>query len=478
MHHTRKTTSSVALEELKRRDQLESLRSFLISEQCFPSSKDPETSPITLEELKKLVRIWKLNERRNFWKTHSERDDIVAALIQHAEQVFNYGANNNGGRKANSISGAEATNASPLKPSLPSDPRPSSSGANMKNFCGLRYFNRTVKPAELTIHSRFYSFPAPPDRVDNVVDRWRTEDFTMKDDFFSNGNGSANGNGNGGVVNTRASVSMANAAGDTAGNRQAAGLRNKVKLMKQRNLALHLMNYSAHVDFKKAAFAVKSVQTFINVAESDDTKTVSNCMIALSNISSDPQVRSILLEINAMHKITNMLQFLRGRSAHWSAGLLFYYFSCDKESEDRVYNASSILLQANGNSKDPQTRLIALYTLNNLMPCIDRQRVAEFIMRILLNHFDPNIVFHDKHLTDIYLTIMQNMTWFTNAHSTLMSCSILELLEKFAQYAAKNKNGGEDFRSFGTPFISIFNIFLSRCWIECCKNFIIFLTAS
>ncbi len=450
MHNSRRTTSAVALEELKRRDQLESLRSFLISEQCFPSSKDPETSPITLEELKKLVRIWKLNERRNFWKTHSERDDIVAALIQHAEQVFNYGSNSNGGRKVNGISGAESTSSSPLKPSLPSEPKPSNANVNVKNFCGLKYFNRTVKPAELTIHSRFFAFPSPPDRVDNVVDRWRTDDFSMKDDVFSNGNGNGNGgNGNvgGGIVNTRASVTMANAGGvqsvDSAGNRQAAGLRNKVKLMKQRNLALHLMNYSAHVDFKKSSFTVKSVQTFINVAESDDTKTVSNCMIALSNISSDSQVRAILLEINAMHKITNMLQFLRGRSSHWSAGLLFYYFSCDKESEDRVYNASSILLQANGNSKDPQTRLIALYTLNNLMPCIDRQRVAEFIMRILLNHFDANIVFHDKYLTEIYLVIMQNMTWFTNAHSTLMNCNILDLLEKFAQFAAKNKHGGE-----------------------------------
>jgi hypothetical protein len=104
--------------------------------------------------------------------------------------------------------------------------------------------------------------------------------------------------------------------------------------------------------------------------------------------------------------------------------------SCDKESEDRVYNAcstflqviyvymyicvyvcymsyillyfdllchmpyaichtlimsfnllllllchmpcSSYVIQLNGSSKDPETRMLSLYTLNNLMPCIDR----------------------------------------------------------------------------------------------------------
>jgi hypothetical protein len=265
-------------------------------------------------------------------------------------------------------------------------------------------------------------------------------------------NGANGGGGGGGSLrasmtnsNGNAAMNVMNGESNTVAqnnSRTVTGLRNKVKLMKQRNLALHLMNYSAHVDFKKNPFTVKSVQTFINVAESDDTKTVSNCMIALSNISSDAMVRSILLEINVMHKITNMLQYLRGRASHWAAGLLFYYFSCDKESEDRVYNASSMLLQANGNAKDPQTRLIALYTLNNLMPCIDRQRVAEFTMRILINHFDPNIIFHDKVLMDTYLLVLQNMSWFTNAHTTLIHCSILDLLEKFAIFAAKNKNGG------------------------------------
>ena len=36
-----------------------------------------------MEELKRLARAWKLNERRNFWKNHSERNQMVSALLQH-----------------------------------------------------------------------------------------------------------------------------------------------------------------------------------------------------------------------------------------------------------------------------------------------------------------------------------------------------------------------------------------------------------
>jgi len=36
-----------------------------------------------MDELKKLARAWKLHERRNFWKTHTEKVVMVDALLQH-----------------------------------------------------------------------------------------------------------------------------------------------------------------------------------------------------------------------------------------------------------------------------------------------------------------------------------------------------------------------------------------------------------
>lgn len=53
------------LAELKRRAELESLRPFLIDSGCFVPGANPKTTPITMEELKKLARAWKLNGRRS-----------------------------------------------------------------------------------------------------------------------------------------------------------------------------------------------------------------------------------------------------------------------------------------------------------------------------------------------------------------------------------------------------------------------------
>ena len=131
---SRKTMSSIAFEELKRREDLESLRKYLILEQCFPAHKDPETASITMEELKKMARIWKLNERRNFWKMHAERDAMVAALMLHAQQNQNYFLKKSM-NKINQMN--NGTSSVSLRPSPPKEQKFSVQRA-FKNYFGKR----------------------------------------------------------------------------------------------------------------------------------------------------------------------------------------------------------------------------------------------------------------------------------------------------------------------------------------------------
>ncbi len=49
------------LSELRRGAELESLRPFVKECCCFLPSADPDTAQITMEELKKLARAWKLH---------------------------------------------------------------------------------------------------------------------------------------------------------------------------------------------------------------------------------------------------------------------------------------------------------------------------------------------------------------------------------------------------------------------------------
>ena len=130
----RRTATVVALDELKRRDDLESLRKHLIDEQCFPAAKDPRTAVITMEELKKLARIWKLNERRNFWKNHSERNEMVTALHEHAEQNMNYTTKKINLDKTGEFQAAPPTES---KPSATTG-RQAVLSVQLKNYCGKK----------------------------------------------------------------------------------------------------------------------------------------------------------------------------------------------------------------------------------------------------------------------------------------------------------------------------------------------------
>ena len=73
------------LQELSRKEDLEGLRGPLRDLELFPADKDPNVAPITMEELKKLVRHWKLHETRGFWKMHPTKEDLVSALLEYVD---------------------------------------------------------------------------------------------------------------------------------------------------------------------------------------------------------------------------------------------------------------------------------------------------------------------------------------------------------------------------------------------------------
>jgi len=68
-------------------------------------------------------------------------------------------------------------------------------------------------------------------------------------------------------------------------------------------------------------------------------------------------------------------------------------------------------------------------------------------MRIINAQFDVNSVQYDKTLSSTYLLILQNMSAFSNAHSTLLSLDIILLLRQIASLAAKDQNAGKFFIS-------------------------------
>jgi len=265
------------------------------------------------------------------------------------------------------------------------------------------------------------------------------------------------------------------------------------RTVKHRILANHLATFSASQEFETSTFNLQSIQTFVSVSDSDDGIVISTCMIALSNIASKPSVRAMLIEINAIMKLSNMLVYCKSRQAVWAAALLYYYFSCDSEIEDRIYNSGSALLQSNGlatestasssqgssGSLSPtslEMRLVTLYTLNNLLPCIDRNRIAELLMAIFKQYFNPtrNV---ERAIKLLYLKFIQNTCAFSNTHSVLMPNDVLDILGECAVQAVEEKDYGEHVFSLEHDIILIALIILFYLFLRDrtahCKNLVI-----
>jgi hypothetical protein len=102
------------LEELERDKELEVLREYLTRFDLFPRKRDPASAPIRFEELKELVKHWKLHRQRNFWKNHTTKEDLVRTLYRHINtKIIPQEA------RDESSNNAAAAATSPLQPTPP-----------------------------------------------------------------------------------------------------------------------------------------------------------------------------------------------------------------------------------------------------------------------------------------------------------------------------------------------------------------------
>mmetsp|Transcript_22412 Transcript_22412/g.26438 ORF Transcript_22412/g.26438 Transcript_22412/m.26438 type:complete len:1465 (-) Transcript_22412:205-4599(-) len=89
LHRIPKCASSqtARLDQLRADRAVEGLRPYLAQYDCFPEGRDPKSSPIREEELKELVKHWKLHRQRNFWRENTTKDDLVHVLESHVQHL-------------------------------------------------------------------------------------------------------------------------------------------------------------------------------------------------------------------------------------------------------------------------------------------------------------------------------------------------------------------------------------------------------
>lgn len=209
-------------------------------------------------------------------------------------------------------------------------------------------------------------------------------------------------------------------------------LVSKANEAKHRNLAILLARYSSSADYHPNTMEIHSVQTFISISDSEDSQVCSYSIIGLSNISSDDRIRCMLMEANVILKVTNILPYIHGHKGVKATAILFYYFSCDSDIEDRIYSAAVGTLKENRQSNDPELCLITLYTLNNLLPCLDRQGATEIMFQIISPQLEiiENTNECDGQLLLTFTKILDNSSKFLNNHETLMRLTLLGIIRQ------------------------------------------------
>lgn len=355
-----------------------------------------------MDELKKLARVWKLNERRNFWKQHFTKEALMGALLQHIHDNNSFGAAAAGYQQDSEETYHAPMPPTELKPSHAAQDTKPRLRVKMRRICGYPVLNPVRNHQDILTKSRFKNFPTVDNSLSSQLSEWRVADFNK---------GSAS-------ISEKETV---NKASDTK------IVVSQVKIEKRRALAQQLLEYSLQKKNTKEVLSRHSIETFLNVAETEDFDTAEYSAAALSNICSNPQTRLMLIDLNAIHKYTALLPLLKTPAAAWASTLFFYYLSCESDIEDRIYNAGFNTLMLNSMTSDLSLCAAALTGLANLLPCSERHRVAEQIVRSALRFGTSHLTTHPEQSRTI-LSVIQRAAAFTNVHTTLLNLELMDFI--------------------------------------------------
>lgn len=380
------------------------------------------SNSITIDELKKLARVWKLNEQRNFWKQHFTKQALLGALIQHVRDTQNNYAggalNTNEDLPSSSSSAAAPQSSVMLVPAPPTELRPSfalgpetgrpRAKVKFRRICGYPDINNPATETSILAKSRHKGFPNDENVLSKMLINMRTNDITA---------------GQSGISHSATPAEAAARARELVPARSMSML---IKNEKQRALALQLLEFS----LKHTAYSCitkQQVETFLCVCDTTDPAAIEYIGAALSNICSNGATRALLIELNALHKYSGLLPNLKTPAAIWSATLFFYYLTCENDLEDRIYNAGFGTLMSSSMSKDPALAVASLGALANLLPCSDRHRIAEQILRAAMNFGNVYFSTHAEELRSVLRVILKALC-FINVHITLINLDVIDFI--------------------------------------------------
>jgi hypothetical protein len=395
------------LQDLKRLQDIESIRPFIIENRCFPNVVDEKNAPITLDELKKLSRAWKLNERRNFWKTHTTIEDFVSVLRKHIADTirpFNIAEAEKSEREQLEKVRYREFLAQPQK----FTPQFRARSGMVLFYCGHKSTEVVRNSQDILTRSRFFQFPGIDNSLGTMIGDMRMDDFERGKDIFDESS-------------TEESVATASV------ELQNPDQVYRQKILTQRSLSVHLLAFSTAdtlpIGDRLAAF--KAVQTFLEVGVSTDPDTINNIAMSIANLCANKFMRTILVEQNCIHRYSAFLPFLNSPNAMLSCSSFFYYLSMEPEIEDRICSAGFKMLQKSIGGESMTLRMVSLQCLSNLLPCAERTRCVDLIINSMHSMYRD---FGDKIWNEELFTILANVSRIPMNHTAMIEADFMDLI--------------------------------------------------
>ncbi|GMI03488.1 hypothetical protein TrVE_jg11858 [Triparma verrucosa] len=400
------------LEELKRRENLERLRAPLIEHNLFPHSKDGQTSNITVEELKKLVRQWKLHEVRGFWKTHPEKEDLIRALLNHMDdmdEIYNY------------------DKVVPVRPTVQKVEKKRHVGRILKPYHG-DLFGHTENTEGIIYLSRYDTKKVDLKSQPSVFGSGKKFNSFVDKSFFDN--------------DGKDKDYDSDNDSDTIGTKDSHAMNER-----RIGIAEQLYKYSTCPGIEKNMIAEGTIEALDDFAHMEDPRALNCCSAILANLTLERSLCHGILEAGV---ITDVIQPLNQKAqltdiAKRGLGYTLYRFSLLDDKVLTVFRECSDCLMNLIKSEDEETRMCAAAALVNVTGAMvvatgrgqvvniggdERQRIVEQVMPFLKDLCGSSL----PHVRLAVARAFKNFSMYENARLTMVESGCCESILKLVSY--------------------------------------------
>ena len=409
------------LSRRRRKEDLELLRAPLKEYDIFPDGRDADSAIITMEELKKLVRHWKLHETRGFWKMHPQKEDLVHALLDHMED------------KEDTLGFPRApVKPSSAKPSKPASPvgRRASTNLDLSTFKvsvlkpyngdmfsqrdateGLIYLSRVQNAAASSKSATQYGLN------NRSSPRTKMNTFINKDFFAMPAGGEKHG------------------AGQPSHEHQMNSAKQKAR---RAAIMIEMYRYSTNRGNELAMIEEGALQAITEITETDiasssssDPKLATYCAATLVNLAcaGSPEVLNAMFEAD----VTNIVAQLSNHHATSPSVLLCCCITLCHLSRlpgarvpDMIVNSGMHALIATNSVDVHECKKAAVAAMANLVQSDERMQVMEHIMpglKYLAASTEP-----DSWL--LVLSATRSLSRFDATRVTLAEAGMVAMLSK------------------------------------------------